>query len=232
MSIGFTNGLVIPSHGRSGGLALLWRKEINVDVQSFSDRHIDAIVTEDRGFKWRITGFYGNLEVHRRKEPWDLSKVLSKKFQLPWLCFRDFNEIALSSEKMGRARRSQRQMDDFREAIDCCRFMDLGFCGPEFTWCNMQDCRHRMYLRLDPALVTLDWVDHYKDVRVHHLVESVSDHCALLITNSIVSQSPQKRRFQFEAMWTRRDECRDIIRTTWIDSVNLYSPTGMVVGLK
>ena len=232
MSIGFTNGLVIPSHGRSGGLALLWRKEINVDVQSFSDRHIDAIVTEDRGFKWRITGFYGNLEVHRRKEPWDLSKVLSKKFQLPWLCFGDFNEIASSSEKMGRARRSQRQMDDFREAIDCYRFMDLGFCGPEFTWCNMQDCRHRMYLRLDPALVTLDWADHYKDVRVHHLVESVSDHCALLITNSIVSQSPQKRRFQFEAMWTRRDECRDIIRTTWIDSVNLYSPTGMVVGLK
>ena len=46
-------------YGRSGGLALLWRKEINVDVQSFSNRHIDAIVTEDRGFKWRITGFYG-----------------------------------------------------------------------------------------------------------------------------------------------------------------------------
>ena len=59
MSIGFANGLVIPNHGRSGGLALLWRKEINVDVQSFSDRHIDAIVMEDRGFKWRITGFYG-----------------------------------------------------------------------------------------------------------------------------------------------------------------------------
>ena len=80
MSIGFANGLVIPSHGKSGGLALLWRKEINVDVQSFSDRHIDAIVTEDRGFKWRITGFYGNPEVPRRKESWDLLKVLSRKF--------------------------------------------------------------------------------------------------------------------------------------------------------
>ena len=32
MSIGFAKGLVIPSHGRSGGLALLWRQEINVDV--------------------------------------------------------------------------------------------------------------------------------------------------------------------------------------------------------
>ena len=44
------------------------------------------------------------------------------------------------------------------------------------------------------------WADHYKDVRVHHLVESMSVHCALLITDSIISQRPQKRRFQFEAM--------------------------------
>ena len=68
MSVGFINGLIIPSHGRSGGLTFLWKKEISVDVQSYSDRHIDAIITEDSGFKWRITGFYGNPEVHRRKE--------------------------------------------------------------------------------------------------------------------------------------------------------------------
>ena len=152
--VGFSNGLVIPSHGRSGGLALLWRKEITVDVQSYLDRHIDAIVTEDSGFKWRITGFYGNPEVHRRKESRDLLKALSRKFQLPWLCFREFNEIVLAMEKMGGARRSQRQIDDFREAIDCCRFMDLGFCGPEFNRCNMQEGRHKMYLWLDRALIT------------------------------------------------------------------------------
>ena len=81
-------------------------------------------------------------------------------------------------------------MDDFREAIDCCRFMDLGFCGSEFTWCNMQEGRHRIYLRLDRALVTQEWINHYKDMRVHHLVESACDHCALLITDSIVLQSP------------------------------------------
>ena len=50
-SVGFINGLVVPSHGRSGGLALLWRKDISVDVQSYSNRHIDAIVTEGSGFK-------------------------------------------------------------------------------------------------------------------------------------------------------------------------------------
>ena len=32
MSVGFINSLIIPSHGRSGGLAFLWKKEITVDV--------------------------------------------------------------------------------------------------------------------------------------------------------------------------------------------------------
>ena len=67
---------------------------------------------------------------------------------------------------------------------------------------------------------------------MHHLVDSTSDHCALLITDSIASQSPRKKRFQFEAMWTRKDECRDIIKAAWNESVNLYTPNGMAAGLK
>lgn len=105
MSVGFINGLVVPSSGRSGSLAMLWRKEIFVDIQSYLGRHIDAIVTEDSGFKWWITGFYGNPEVHRGKELWDLLKALNKKVNFPWLCFGDFNEIVSMEEKMGGARR-------------------------------------------------------------------------------------------------------------------------------
>uniref|UniRef100_A0A7N2LGY8 Zinc knuckle CX2CX4HX4C domain-containing protein n=1 Tax=Quercus lobata TaxID=97700 RepID=A0A7N2LGY8_QUELO len=172
------------------------KKEITVNVQSYSDRHIDAIITEDSGFKWRITGFYENPEVHRRKESWDLLKALSKKFQLPWLCFGDFNEIALAGEKWG-------ELEDLRD-----RWMILG------------------------KQLIAEWSDHYKDMRIHHLVEFASDHCALLITDSIVSQRPRKRRIQFEAMWTRRDDYRDIIRVAWNDSVNLYNPNGMVMGLR
>ena len=55
---------------------------------------------------------------------------------------------------MGGARRSQKQMEDFREAINCCRFKDLGYCGPKYTWRNMQEGVHRMHLRLNRALAT------------------------------------------------------------------------------
>ena len=213
-NVGFINRLIVPSVGRSGGLALLWRKDITVDIQSYLDRHIDAIVTEGFGFIWRITGFYGNPEAHQQKESWDLLKALSRKFNLPWLCLGDFNEITSMKEKLGRARRSQRQIEEFREAINCCSFKDLGFCGLEYTWCNMQEGVHRRCLWLDKALATQDWINHYKDVRVHHLVESTSDHVAPLIFDSFAMKKPQ-RRFQFEAMWTKREECKDIIMEAW-----------------
>ena len=40
-------GLVVPSIRQGGGLALLWRRSTKVDVQAFSPRHINAIVTEE-----------------------------------------------------------------------------------------------------------------------------------------------------------------------------------------
>ena len=67
--IGFANGLTVPSSGRSGGLAMFWTREVNLDINSYSGNHIDAIVRESDGnFLWRITGFYGHPETHRRYE--------------------------------------------------------------------------------------------------------------------------------------------------------------------
>ena len=80
-----SQGLVVPSKGRSGGLALLWKKELKVSVQTFSDNRIDAIV--DQGVtrhQWRITGFYGNPETSKRQESWLLLKRLATLNSLPW----------------------------------------------------------------------------------------------------------------------------------------------------
>lgn len=136
----FNNGLVIPSSGRSGGLALLWKKDILVEVQGYSDNYIDAIVTNPTiGFKWQITGFYGHPDTHHRKKSWNLLRDLNRRYKMPWMCFGDFNEIISMEEKKGGAVRSQRQMEDFRNAIHQCGFRDLGYCGLDYTWCNMQE---------------------------------------------------------------------------------------------
>lgn len=40
----FKHGVFVPSNGASGGLAMLWKEGITLDVQTFSQSHIDALV--------------------------------------------------------------------------------------------------------------------------------------------------------------------------------------------
>ena len=50
-------------------------------------------------------------------------------------------------------------MDGFRKVVDYCAFQDLGYCGGDFTWCNMQGGENRIYLRLDRAFANSKWTE-------------------------------------------------------------------------
>ena len=153
--IGLQNGIIIPNGGRSGGLALLWERELDVELKSYTRNHIDAIVIDSKlSLKWRITGFYGNPDTNQRKESWNLLQFLNSQFQMPWVCLGDFNEILYASEKSGGLERSQQQMDGFRRVVNACGFHDLVFKGPEFTWCNRITRDGRIQLRLDRVFAT------------------------------------------------------------------------------
>lgn len=53
--------------GRSGGLSMLWRKDVDVMLQTMFVHHIDVIVRADLGEEeWIFTGFYGWPEVSNR----------------------------------------------------------------------------------------------------------------------------------------------------------------------
>ena len=77
-------GLVVLSIRRVGGLALLWKNSLQVDILSYSSGHIDAIVSEEQRLKkWRFTGFYGHPETSKRGESWSLLEDLSRQSNLP-----------------------------------------------------------------------------------------------------------------------------------------------------
>ncbi|CAM8895291.1 unnamed protein product [Rhodiola kirilowii] len=79
--LGFECGLGVDSNGRSGGLALWWKEEIQLTVESFSSHHIDCVLDlEDRV---RLTLFYGNPVAHRRCETWNLLRNLRQNNNLP-----------------------------------------------------------------------------------------------------------------------------------------------------
>ena len=56
------NKLIVKKPDGGGGLALLWKREVAVDVINFTKNHILAKVVEEDGFAWFLTEFYGWLE--------------------------------------------------------------------------------------------------------------------------------------------------------------------------
>ena len=87
-------------------------------------------------------------------------------------------------------------------------------------------------MRLDRAFATSNWIEKFGEVRVNHLVDSTSDHCALYVVDPKTPKQPRTRRFHFEAMWTKNDECRNIIEATWSIAGNVNTAECMAVALK
>ena len=107
-------------------------------------------------------------------------------------------------------------MQRFRNVVDDCGFMDLGFTGPRFTWTNNRP-RDMTWERLDRVLATTDWVMLFPSVRVHHLDGKFSDHKPLWFRTEPISQ-PSKKLFRFEEIWTLEKGCEDTIVASWITS--------------
>ena len=61
--IQFTNLFVVPRVNKGGGLALFWKSDLDVDVQTFSTHHIDAIVNQRVDNAWHFIGFYGDPDT-------------------------------------------------------------------------------------------------------------------------------------------------------------------------
>jgi exonuclease III len=67
--LGLANMVCKSCVGKSGGLALFWRKCIYVNLQTMSKYFIDATVTTDEG-SWRFTGLYGEPNSKKKAITW------------------------------------------------------------------------------------------------------------------------------------------------------------------
>jgi hypothetical protein len=66
------NMIIVNSVGVGGGLALFWKKDIDIDIdiclQSLSKYHIDSIVKEEDGLQWKFTWIYGEPSSEAKRQ--------------------------------------------------------------------------------------------------------------------------------------------------------------------
>lgn len=106
-------------------------------------------------------------------------------------------------------------MQLFRDVLDECEFMDLGFVGSWFTWSKHFVDGHSIWERLNCGLANNPWFTKFLGTIATHLHCISSDHCPLLINLSRLELQAQKRPFRFEEMWFSDESCVETVEASW-----------------
>ncbi|KAB2632708.1 hypothetical protein D8674_028955 [Pyrus ussuriensis x Pyrus communis] len=106
---------------------------------------------------WDSMGFTATSDQYKS---WELLRSLSSFSALPWLIFRDFNEVLLASEKIGGRVRSSSQMQRFQDAVAYCNLGDLGFSVLSFlsSGCILRQLNYTLVSLIPEILKTVSHV--------------------------------------------------------------------------
>ena len=148
---------------------------------------------------------------------------IGQRFDKPWVCIRDFNEVLSVNEKEGGgADRSSRQNANFRQCLDSNGLKDLGFSGSWFTWAVDRSNHGIILARLDRVVATTKWCGKFPRARLFHLANSASDHSVLMLKLEQATRQPRNRKiFHFEAMWLKHEQCEEVVREAWETGIHM-----------
>lgn len=92
--------LFAPVTPASGGLALLWKKDVSLSILSANQNFIDTLISF-KGKEFHGTFVYGEPDISKRLAVWTAISDLATNRDSPWFLTGDFNEITDNSEKSG-----------------------------------------------------------------------------------------------------------------------------------
>jgi hypothetical protein len=219
--------IVNPSDGRSGGVLLLWKKEISIQQIFSAPKYIDVRIIENPNKIWRFTGFYGEPKWEDKHLSWDKIRELNSQHDMPWAIMGDFNEILFSDEKEGGNPRPLNYMQAFQDALSDCGLEDMSFSGDIFTW-----KRGRIRERLDRAVANGDWLTMHQGARLQHLEYARSDHRPLLLDTDFVPVIMQSNRSKkFEAKWLKDKQFSQVVERSWAEASLAVQEGGVLAKL-
>nr|POE84156.1 hypothetical protein CFP56_40033 [Quercus suber] len=126
--VDFNEKVVIEAKGRAGGLCLMWKNNVQIEVVEFNKYLIvDKIL--DPGGEWYLVGFYGSPYAAKKRKAWENFCALLETFQEPWICFGDFNIVMGSEEKDGGRAGCSKSPNFLKDILFELGEIDLGFSG-------------------------------------------------------------------------------------------------------
>lgn len=228
-SLGFENFWLVPSMGSAGGILLMWKSHLNVQIITSSDMYISAMVVRDPlDTLWMLTGVYDPSNPLLKSIFWDNLESIGKAY---WCIAGDFNAIIEQKEKLGGNPFASGSICRFRRIVDELELIDLGFSGNTFTWNNRRIGRANIQEMLNCGLTNSTWRTLFPHASVLHLPAINSDHKPNVILTNLKIVSRQKP-FHVEAMWIRDPNVGAVISQAWQKGVEAPSLSQIMTKIK
>ena len=77
-------------------------------------------------------------------------------------------------------------MQLFRDVLDKCGFIDLGYVGSPFTWQKHFANGHSIWERLDRGMANNEWFLKFAGTKIYHRSSNNLDHCPLWIIPDVL----------------------------------------------
>ena len=211
----FTNHFTIPPVGLSGGLALSWKDNVDVEILAPSANVIDTKVTyNDKSFF--VSYIYGVLQPEHRAKFWEELSTIGAQRDGAWLLTGDFNDLLDNSEKVGGPARWEGSFVSFRNFVAQNVLWDLQFSGNSLS-CRGTRYSHFIQSRLDRAMANLDWMEMFPAARSEYLSFEGSDHKPILVHFDL-NLKKKKGVFRYDRRLSDKPEVRKLVEETWNQS--------------
>ncbi|XP_028551610.1 uncharacterized protein LOC114579875 [Dendrobium catenatum] len=205
-----------PAIGKSGGILVLWRKDlIKFELRFADDQVVIGSITPPDGLSWAVAVVYGNKDYLRRRSIWQNIGTFCVAAE-PVLVGGDFNCCLAQSKKKGGKRVTPTAgVVEMAEFMNCNDLHDLGFVGPQFTWCNNKDGNSQIWVRLDRILMNSEGLSKAPLAMVRHMGRIASDHAPLLFSLGAKVATAPERWVRFEDVWTTYPASWRIVWLNW-----------------
>ncbi|CAN6881852.1 unnamed protein product [Brassica oleracea] len=129
----YSQHFTIPPTGLSGGLALVWKADVNLTVLKASPNYIDTQI-DHKGNSFYITFIYGAPQQENRESVWEEISALGLNRDSAWAISGDFNDILDNSEKVGGPLRCEGSFIPFRSFVSVHGLWDIKHTGDHLSW--------------------------------------------------------------------------------------------------
>lgn len=204
-----------PAANSAGGILCVWN-ETSFKVES---RVVGAGFILLSG-KWgqeshliHVVNIYSSCNLHEKRVLWD--SVAQLKNQNPggyWCILGDFNNIRMSSERMGSSQRGlvDGSIAEFNNWIEELEVEEAPWVGKRFTWFRPNG---RAKSKLDRFLVSPEWLAKWPTSAQSVLARNFSDHCPVLLRSKNADWGPKP--FRLLDCWLSDKSFHKVVTESW-----------------